>query len=406
MQADTIDTIEARLSLLASYLTPSEMEEVRQRTLSHAADWQQLVADAAHAIANGIAPQEDAATALAIRWAVLFRNSHAGSDAALDAKIRFAYEREPGLSAHIGAQVRDFMRHALLHLHKPLPAGDTQAAGPKPSALSVAHLRAVHQLLDQPLILDDPLALKILGPDGEAALRANPQQYDNPVSAVMRTTIAVRSRLAEDCWHAAQEQGVNQYAILGAGLDTSAWRGSLPAPAAVYEVDLPGVQQWKRERLQAAGMSEPQGLHFIPVDFASENLHETMRAGGFSWEQPAFFSWLGVSMYLCEDEVMQTLSTVAQSAPGSSIVFDYLLDPELLSAMERSAMQMFGARLASQGEPWRCHFVPEQLEARLRQLGFRQVEHFAAEQLSERYLSGRSDGLRLGGTTRLLRAFT
>ncbi|WP_256079216.1 SAM-dependent methyltransferase [Massilia sp. YIM B04103] len=406
MQADTIDTIQARLSLLASHLAPSEMAEVRQRALAHAADWQQLLDDAARAIANYISPQDDAAAALAIRWAVLFRNSHAGSDAALDAKVRLAYEREPGLSAHLDPQVRDFMRHALLHLHQPLPAGEQQAAGPKPSALSVAHLRAAHQLLDQPLILDDSLALKILGPEGEAALRANPQQYDNPVSAVMRTTIAVRSRLAEDCWQAAQEQGVNQYAILGAGLDTSAWRGSLPAPAAVYEVDLPGVQQWKRERLQAAGMCQPQALRFIPVDFASENLHETMRAAGFIWQQPAFFSWLGVSMYLCEDDVMQTLSTIVRSAPGSSILFDYLLDPELLSAMERSAMQMFGARLAAQGEPWRCHFAPEQLEARLRQLGFRHIDHFAAGQLSERYLSGRSDGLRLGGTTRLLRAFT
>ncbi|UTY58223.1 SAM-dependent methyltransferase [Massilia sp. erpn] len=406
MQTDTIETIQARLSLLASYLTPSEMEDVRQRALAHAADWQQLLDDAAHAIANYMSPQDDAAAVLAMRWATLFRSSHAGSDAALDAKVRFAYEREPGLSAHIGPQVRDFMRHALLHLHQPLPAGAMQVAGPKPSALSVAHLRAAHQLLDQPLILDDPLALTILGPDGEAALRANPQQYDNPVAAVMRTTIAVRSRLAEDCWHAAQEQGVSQYAILGAGLDTSAWRGKLPAPAAVYEVDLPGVQQWKRERLHAAGMSEPQGLRFIAVDFARQNLHETMRTAGFSWEQPAFFSWLGVSMYLCEDEVMQTLSTIAQSAPGSSIVFDYLLDPKLLSAMERSAMQMFGARLAAQGEPWRCHFVPEQLEARLRQLGFHHIQHFAAGQLSERYLSGRSDGLRLGGTTRLLRAFT
>ncbi len=405
MQADTIETIEARLSLLAPYLNPAEQEQVRQRTLAHAADWQQLLDDAASAIARHVAPQDDAAAALALRWAALFRQSHAGDDAALDARIRSAYEREPALSAHIDPQVRDFMRHALLHQYKPLPAGEQQAAGPKPSALSVAHLRAAHQLLDQPLILDDPLALKILGPDGEAALRANPQQYDNPVSAVMRTTIAVRSRLAEDCRQAAQKEGADQYAILGAGLDTYAWRASLPAPATVYEVDLPGVQQWKRERLQAAGMEEPPQLRFVPIDFARQNLHEALSAAGFDWQRPAFYSWLGVSMYLCEDEVMQTLSTIAQSAPGSSIVFDYLLDPELLSPMERSAMQMFGARLAAQGEPWRSHFMPDRLEARLRQLGFRQVEHFTAEQLSERYLAGRGDGLRLGGTTRLLRAF-
>lgn len=406
MQPDTLVNDNARLALLAPYLSSEELAQVGQRMQTHAADWRQLLDDAGHAIAAQAAPEGQLASALALRWAALFRASHAGDDAALDARIRSAYEREPGLSAHIAPAVVDFMRHALLHLHKPLPANETPAAGPKPSALSVAHLRAAHQLLDRPLVLDDPLALTILGPEDEAALRAKVEEFDNPVSAIMRTTVAVRSRLAQDCWLDAQWQGVRQYAILGAGLDTSAYRANLPAPAAIYEVDLPGVQQWKRERLRSAGIAEPRHLRFAAIDFARQNLREGMAQAGFDWQQPAFFSWLGVSMYLCEDEMMQTLSAIVQSAPGSSIVFDYLLDPELLSTMERTSMQIVGARLAAQGEPWRSHFLPEQLEARLRQLGFRHIEHFSKERLSERYLSGRSDGLRLGAITRLLRAAT
>ena len=397
--------IARRADLFASYLSPSELCQVRQRMLDHAGDWEALIAQATQQMTAGAAPHDTGMQDLARRWAALFRASYAGDDAALDGKVRSAFGREPGLSANIDIRLSVFMQQALIQLHQP-PANQNGGRddSPKPSARMTATLRAAHQLLDMPLILDDPLALTILGPAQEAEMRADPGRHSNPVSNVMRVTMAVRSRLAEDIWRQAQRQGVRQYVILGAGLDTFAYRTGSTPDAHLFEVDLPSMQRWKRACLRTAGIEEPAHLRYVAIDFSQTTLEQELLASGFNPALPVTFSWLGVSMYLTEDVVLHTLRYIASCAPGSGIVFDYLMQAELLTLSERTGLEMMAAGVAAQGEPLQSHFDPEIFERLLRQFGFRHIEHFGPQSLSERYLSGRSDGLCLSNVFRMILA--
>lgn len=279
-----------------------------------------------------------------------------------------------------------------------------QHDSPKPSAMMVAVLRGAHQLLDAPLILDDPLALPILGAEREAEVRAHPERFHDPLTTALRTILVIRSRLAEDTWHAAQQRGVMQHVILGAGLDTSAYRGSLPAGARVYEVDLPATQQWKRERLAAAGIAAPDAVRYAAVDFSTTTLADGLAQAGFDPNAPACFTWLGVTLYLTPEDVAHTLIYIASCAPGSSVVFDFVISPALLEPRERAAMEAISASLAAGGEPWRSNFEPARLEELLRGMGYGRVEHFGRDELTQHYLAGRSDKLRLAGSTGIIRA--
>lgn len=284
------------------------------------------------------------------------------------------------------------------------PSTPPSEDGPKPSAMMVATLRAAHQLLDAPLILDDPLALQILGTERAAGVRANPARFQDPLSTALRTVLVVRSRLAEDTWAQARQRGVAQHVILGAGLDTSAYRDSLAPPARVFEVDLSATQRWKRALLADAGIAEPAALRYVPIDFSQTTLADGLAQAGFDAAAPACFSWLGVTLYLDPEDVQRTLRYIGGCAPGSSVVFDYVLAPELLDPWERAAMEAISAYLAVGGEPWKSHFHPDALERMLRAAGFGQVEHFDRARLTELYLSNRSDGLRLADSTAMIRA--
>jgi methyltransferase (TIGR00027 family) len=271
-------------------------------------------------------------------------------------------------------------------------------APPKPSAWITATLRAAHQLYDQPLILRDPLALRLLGAEREAELRADAQRQQHPLAAAMRATMAVRARLAEDSWHEAHASGVQQYVILGAGLDSYAYRAESASDARIYEADLPAMQQWKRDCLRAADIKEPANVRYAATDFTTSALLEDLQQQGFDAAQPACCSWLGVSMYLMPDEVMRTLREIADCAPGSSIVFDYCVHRNHLTDNERAGLDFVAASLAAQGEPLQSSFEPQLLEHMLRHHGFRQVEHFGPNELSARY------GAKLSGIFRMIRA--
>ena len=288
--------------------------------------------------------------------------------------------------------------------HDSSKSGPGPASNPSASAMMVATLRAAHQLLDAPLILDDPLALRIVGPEREAEVRANPQRFQDSLTTALRTTLVIRSRLAEDSWHEARQRGVMQHVILGAGLDTSAYRGSLPAQARVFEVDLPATQRWKRERLATAGIAVPATVRYAAIDFGGTSLADGLAQAGFDRGAPACFTWLGVTLYLAPEDVARTLGFIASCAPGSSVVFDFVISPALLEPAERAAMEAIAASLASGGEPWKSNFDPAALETLLHGMGYSRIEHFGREQLTQRYLSGRSDNLRLAGTTGIIRA--
>jgi methyltransferase (TIGR00027 family) len=277
-----------------------------------------------------------------------------------------------------------------------------QAAPPKQSALMVALIRAAHQLLDAPIVFPDPIALKILGKSEEQSLREDPAKYNSSTYKSLRASLVIRSRLASDIWADATSLGVTQYVILGAGLDTSAYRSTADHNVRIFEVDLPATQAWKRECLRTAGVEEPPNVTFVPVDFERSKLGSMLEEAGFSKEKVSFFSWLGVTMYLEEPAVFETLRYIASLAPGSSVLFDYGISLDLLAPPERAAVQELSARTAEHGEPWKSFFHPEDLAARLRKLGFSKIVDYGAAELNERYLAGRDDDLRKSGISHLM----
>jgi methyltransferase (TIGR00027 family) len=269
------------------------------------------------------------------------------------------------------------------------------------TALGAAMHRAAHQLLDAPLVFTDPLALRVIGPGAERSLRsgtAGPRQRPG-----LRAFVVVRSRFAEDCLAGAIERGVRQYLLLGAGLDTSPYRSGR-GDLAVFEVDHPATQAWKRIRLAEAGIAIPAAVRLVSVDFERQSLAGELSAAGFDPARPAFVAWLGVTPYLPGDAVMDTLRFVAGLASGGELVFDYVSAIGGGEAVRQAAGEALAARVAAVGEPFRTDFMPEALAAELGRLGFAEVEDLGPEALNARYLSDRADELHLAGRGRLLRA--
>ena len=289
---------------------------------------------------------------------------------------------------------------------------------PSSTARGAAMLRAAHLLLDEePKILTDNFALGLSGAESEAALRialemmrADFAQRASPELAHsllrhLRASVTMRSRYTEDELSTAITRGVRQYVILGAGLDSFAYRRrDLTEVVRVFEVDHPATQQWKRARLQELQIALPPNLTFIPIDFEKQTLAEALRAGGYSPREPAFFSWLGVTGYLTEEAIFKTLREVAIAAPGSEIVFGYGVREELLNKESRQMRAALRAQVAARGEPTLSLFEPTDLAARVKAVGFAQVWDFGPEAANARYFAGRTDGLRVAPLTRLMKA--
>lgn len=276
---------------------------------------------------------------------------------------------------------------------------------PSATAQGTAMQRAVHQILDYPRVLDDPLALRIIGAESEAVLRSNLERYRTQRSLAVRAFVVMRSRYAEDALAQAVQRGVRQYVVLGAGLDTFACRNPYSDRLKVLEVDHPSTQVWKRRRLEEAGIEIPGSLTFAPVNFERQTLAGGLERAGFRTGEPAFVSWLGVVVYLTKTAVMQTLQFVASStAPGSVIVFDFLLPSSSLSERQKRSREASAKRVAALGEPWLSFFEPPWLAAELEEMGFAHVEVFGPEQANRRYFEDRTDDLYVRGTNHLIRA--
>lgn len=272
---------------------------------------------------------------------------------------------------------------------------------PSRTAQRVAVRRAAHQLLDRPLVLEDPFALKIIGPDAEAATMA---KAHGQVSSSFRAFMAVRSRYAEDELANAVARGVRQYVVLGAGLDTFAWRNPFDG-VRVFEVDFPATQHWKRQRLANVGMADPPCLTFAPVDFESQTLADGLNRAGFRADQPAYFSWLGVTMYLTREAFDATAGFIGALPAGGGVTFDYAVERSELGVFERVALDHLARKVAVMGEPFQLFFRPVELASLVRGLGFGDIEDVGKDELNARYLGNRQDGLRLrGGIGRLTRA--
>lgn len=257
--------------------------------------------------------------------------------------------------------------------------------------MGVASRRAAHQLVDDdPKVLNDPIAVPILGPE----FFADPERHVDPRSRAFRAWMVARSRYAEDNLAVAVAAGVAQYVVLGAGLDTFAYRNPF-AGLHVFEVDVPHMQAWKRGKLAAAGIAEPANLKFIPLDFENQTLAAALTEAGMDVGRPVFFSWLGVIPYLTLGAFRTTLDLIAAMPPGSGLAFDYSLDYEELSPRLRAAAKSLAARVAAAGEPFQLFFRSAQMENELYSAGFQRIEQLDSIDLNERYFSNRTDGLGL-----------
>lgn len=257
----------------------------------------------------------------------------------------------------------------------------------------------MHQVLDRdPKVLYDPIAIPIVG-------RENLEEQDSAGSRTMRAFMVARSRYAEDKLAEAVAKGVRQYVVLGAGLDTFAYRNPFPH-VRVFEVDHPATQAWKRERLQAAGIAIPPELTFVAIDFEKQTLHAELAAAGFTTLEPAFFSWLGVTPYLTREAFEGTLRFIVSLPAGSGVAFDFAVERSALSFMETMALDELSRRVASAGEPFQLFFDPQKLAEDLKRMGFSSVERLHSDEINARYFANRSDKLRVrGGLGQLLSAF-
>jgi len=258
------------------------------------------------------------------------------------------------------------------------------------TALRVAHRRAVHQVLDRPCVLTDPVAIPLLGPD----FRYDPIRELHPFARAFRAFMAARSRYVEDRLAGCVARGVAQYVILGAGLDTFAYRNPFPQ-LRVFEVDFPATQEWKRALLTAAAIAAPTGVTFVPLNFEHMTLAAGLKGAGFDSTRPAFFGWLGVVPYLTLAAFRATLGTIAVLPQGTAVSFDYGVSPHAMSVFHRMTFRALARRVAKAGEPFRLLFTPEQLDAEFVCAGFARSEQLGAEELNELYFADRSDRLKL-----------
>ncbi|NVN85120.1 MAG: class I SAM-dependent methyltransferase [Rhodopseudomonas sp.] len=267
-----------------------------------------------------------------------------------------------------------------------------QLGQPSKTALGAAGLRAAHQTLDRGVIFSDPLALRILGSDADALLR---NLENDPARKKLRWFIAVRSRVAEDALAQAAGDGAAQLVVLGAGLDTYAYRTTPAATLRIFEVDHPETQAWKRQRLAEAAIPVPDHVRYVPVDFERDTLADCLTASGFDRTKRTFFTWLGVVPYLTESAILATLGYIAALPGGADVVFDYVNPPEtMVDPARRAAHDALAQRVAAIGETIKGYFDTDDLCAKLSGLGFRDVRDLDPAGIAARFFSDRSISMR------------
>jgi methyltransferase (TIGR00027 family) len=277
---------------------------------------------------------------------------------------------------------------------------------PSLTAHRVAMMRAAHQILDSPKVFEDPIALSIIGAQEASDILSEKRKFKTRLRSYLRAIVVARSRFVEDELSIAIERGVRQYVILGAGLDTFAYRNPYTTNGLrVFEVDYPATQEWKLQLLNAAKIPIPETLTFIPMDFESQILADRLQKAGFRMDEPSFFSWLGVTMYLTRESIMATMKCISSSTtPGSEIVFDYVIPPSSQNFLRRLVFRLLSHRLARVGEPWVSFFDPNSLIMDLRNIGFTQAEDIGPEEINGRFFNDRPDKLMVGSFGHLMKA--
>jgi methyltransferase (TIGR00027 family) len=283
---------------------------------------------------------------------------------------------------------------------------DKRTAAADGTAVRVALWRAMHVQVDPPPhVFEDEIGLRLAAPDDGWRDRPDMNQYATSRS---RASIVARARFIEDLVVEQAGCGVGQYVILGAGLDTFAQRRpEIVSGLRVFEIDQPGPQAWKRQRLIELGFGVPEWLRFVPVDF---------EAGGAWWEQLATADFdpgqstvvasTGVTMYLTRHAIAATLRHIATLAPGSTLAMTFMLPLEHIEPEERPGRQATEKFARVAGTPFVSFFTPPEMLALAREAGFKEARHVSAASLTNRYFAGRTDGLRPSSSEELLVATT
>ena len=266
-------------------------------------------------------------------------------------------------------------------------------AEPDSTAVRVALWRALHVLVDPPPhVLEDEFGLQLVAPTDDWRARPDMGEWTGPFRAGM----VARARFVEDLVAQRVGEGVAQYVMLGAGLDTFAQRRpDLASRMRVFEIDQPGPQAWKQERLAALDYTVPDWLRFVPVDFESgASWWDELTAAGFDAGQPAVIASTGVSMYLTREATMALLREVALLPGGSTLAMTFLVPTELVDDADRPAYVAAQEGAQRSGTPFISLYEPEEMLSLARDAGFARVEHVSSKQLAARYFADRTDGLR------------
>ena len=272
------------------------------------------------------------------------------------------------------------------------------------TAAGAALARAEHCLLDgDPKVFDDPLAAVLVGPGADAAIAIMATLGTPKMRGGIRSVIVGRSRYVEDRLAVAVHRGVRQYVILGAGLDSFAHRNQLGVR--VFEVDLPALQNWKRERCAASGLEHPNTLVYVPADFESESVTDALLRSSFDFNQTSFVSWVGVTPYLTAGAIDSTLAAIASLKAGTELVLSFVTPSQMWGPLDRQVAEFIIPSAAGLGEPIRSFYASNEISAVLDTHGFTSHQHYGPQEAAAQlYFQGRTDLCRPQGFERYVSA--
>ena len=277
---------------------------------------------------------------------------------------------------------------------------------PSQTALMVAVLRAHHcHFAPEPKILKDTTALSLSGmadldavkdyKNGVIEFFSGLSSRETAESFVQQITdsVCMRSRLVEERLTKARKQGLEQLVILGAGLDSTAYRcteqlNDLP----VFEIDHPATQHWKKTRLTECNINLPDNLKFVGFDFENQTLAEALEAGGVRLNAVTMFTWLGVQMYLTPATVQATLAVLGKFPPGSQLIMDFAM-PDATHPDEQlqDPVGELNRVVSEMGEPFESTYTEQELETCLKEAGFSDVSFYTVERILDSFLNGNRD---------------
>jgi methyltransferase (TIGR00027 family) len=281
------------------------------------------------------------------------------------------------------------------------PVVKVKTLTPEHTAVRVALWRALHVQTDPtPHILSDEIGEKLVAEDGWR----NRQDMNPEFSKNMRASVVGRARFIEDLVEELINQGVEQYVILGAGIDTFAQRRpELGSRMQVFEVDQPGPQEWKQRRLIEIGFAIPKWLHFVPVDFsARESWWDQLISSGFDTKKKTVVVSTGVSMYLTKETNMKTLQKISELAPDSVFAMTFMLSLDLLEPKERTILEFVMKKARESGTPFLSLFTPNEILEMAKKAGCKNAQYVSADEIYQLYFAKRSDGLRAGSAETFL----